>query len=137
MRSDRTGRSRAAAPVFTTLWLVTLAACGSGSRPQYQIRTLSSGRTLKVLGERRISFPQSGPALMLQYQTDVPLADTAALRAEAADVWRDYQARADSAGVQGAILSANMPPSGGLVSHSGGFNFVYRRGPAGEWRAAR
>lgn len=112
-------------------------ACSGGSQPPYETHTLTSGRKVKVLGEGRVNFEQSGPALMLRYQTDVPLADTAALRAEATDIWRDYESYADSSGVQGAVLSANTPPGGGIISRGGGYNFVYEKGADGHWHAAR
>ena len=117
-------------------------ACGSGgaaggSQPAYQLVTLSSGRQLKVLGEARMNFPNSGPALMLRYQTDVPLTDTAALRTQAADIWRDYQPHADSTDVRGVILSANAAPQGGFVSQNAGYNFVYEKGADGRWNRVR
>jgi hypothetical protein len=72
---------------------------------------------VKVLGVRRMTFPKSGPALILQYQTDLKLADTAALHAEAQRIWVDFRAEAESANVKGVVLSATSPGSTGVVSH--------------------
>ena len=63
--------------------------------PQYRIVTLPSGKQVKTLGVGQINFPQSGPALMLRYISDVPMSDTLALGREAtksgrgsASTWR-------------------------------------------------
>lgn len=118
------------------LVLLALTATCGGHTPQstYQLRTLSSGRQVKFLGTGRINFPESGPALMLRYETDIAMRDTSALRREAEDIWHDFQGIADSARVTGVVLSANSPSSGLLVSTSQGYNFVYERAPDGAWR---
>jgi hypothetical protein len=118
-------------------WLVTLlaAACGgAASQPPYQIHTLPSGEQIKVLGVGRINLPASGPALMLKYQTDLNMSDTAALHAEAERIWQEFRKDAEQAQVASAILSANSPPSGGMVSHGHAYNFVYEKAAEGTWR---
>jgi hypothetical protein len=115
--------------------LLLLAACSSGPvQPGYRTHNLSSGEQVKVLGITSMSFPQSGPALMLKYQTDLDVADTVALRAEAERIWVDFRTEAERAGVQSAILSANSPPSPGIIRHSRGYNFVYGKQSDGTWR---
>lgn len=136
MLRDRHPHLHAPRALFALLWLGTALACAGGSQPAYEVHTLTSGRQVKVLGEGRVNFEQSGPALMLRYQTDIPLADTVALQAEAADIWRDYESHADNAGVRGAVLSANIPPGGGLISRGGGYTFLYEKGPDGHWHTA-
>lgn len=120
--------------VHASLGLLLLAACTNGpAQPGYRIHTLSSGEQVKVLGVSRLTFPQSGPALMLKYQTDRNVTDTAALQAEAERIWMDFRAEAESAGVRGAILSAISAPSAGIIRQSRGFNFVYVKRPDGSW----
>jgi hypothetical protein len=119
------------------VYLLVAACSGGPSQAHYQTHTLSSGQQIKVLGVTRMTFPQSGPALMLKYQTDLDISDTAALHAEAGRVWADFRAEAERAGVGGAILSATSPPVGGMVSHSKGYNFVYLKQADGGWQEAR
>jgi hypothetical protein len=121
--------------VGEVLGLLLLTACSSGPvQPRYHIHTLSSGEEVKVMGVTSITFPQSGPALMLKYQTDLDIADTAALRTEAEHIWADFRTEVERAGLQSAILSANSPPSPGIVRHSRGYNFVYGKQSDGTWR---
>lgn len=112
-----------------------LAACGNTAPPppQYRVVTLASGKQVKTLGVQRLNFPESGPALMLSYLTDVPISDTTALAREAAVIWEGFRLDANNARVNDAILNANAPPSGGIVSRSQSFNFVYGREPDGSW----
>lgn len=115
--------------------LFVLSACGGSPRtsPGYRVMSLPSGEQVKVLGVAPMSFAESGPALMLRYQTDVNLDDTLALRAEADRIWVMFRVDADSAHVRAAILSANAAPSGGIVSRGRGYNFIYQKDSAGTW----
>jgi hypothetical protein len=115
--------------------LVLATACGGpASQPAYQLRTLRSGRTVKVLGVGRTQLPEeSGPTLILRYQTDIAMSDTAELLREAEDIWHDLQAEADSAKVGGVVLSATAAPTGGVVSMSHRYNFVYEKAGDGTW----
>jgi len=90
-----------------------------------------------VLGVGRINFPESGPALMLKYQTDLRMDDTSALHAEVQRIWAEFRKDAERAQVQSAIVSANSAPTGGLVSHGRTYNFVYERSGDGSWREVR
>jgi hypothetical protein len=126
--------------MFPTLWrllpsLLILAGCGPASQPRFQYRRLSSGEQVKVLGIRKVNVGASGPALMLQYQTDLNMDDEAAVHTEAERIWAEFRSDADRAKVQSAIVSANSPPSGGgVISHTKAYNFVFERKGAGEWR---
>jgi hypothetical protein len=118
----------------TSLGLFLLPACiGKSAQPPYRIHTLSSGEQIKVFGVSRMTFPKSGPAIMLKYQTELSLADTAALHAQAERIWVDFRGEAESAGVKGAVLSATSAPTTGLVRHSQGYNFVYVKRSDGSW----
>jgi hypothetical protein len=119
------------------LTLIGGAACqGHPHAPSYRLLTLPSGAQVKVLGVQPLVFPKSGPALMLRYQTDLPVDDTTGLAREAEDIWALFRENAESAHVAGAVISAVAPPSGGMVSHTRGFNFVYVRDSAGIWQRA-
>jgi hypothetical protein len=118
-------------------WFVTLlaAACGGApAQPPYQIHRLPSGEQIKVLSIGRINFSGSGPALVLKYQTDLNMSDTAALHAQAARIWQEFHKDAEQAQVTSAIVSANSPPSGGMVRRGRAYNFVYEKSADGTWR---
>lgn len=118
-------------------FVLLASACGNAAPPpQYRIVTLPSGKQVKTLGVGQINFPQSGPALMLRYISDVPMSDTLALGREADEIWTGFRIDVENARLNSAILSAKSPPSSGLVSRSQGYNFVFTRGPDGRWSRA-
>jgi hypothetical protein len=118
-------------------WLVlvalTLTACGASAPTAVQVVTLPSGRHVKVLGVGKIAFSSGDTALMLKYETDVPLDDRARLSAEADDIWSSFRADVEKAGLSAGIVSANEHPTGGLITSNRGYNFVCTRGASGTW----
>ena len=114
--------------------ILILAGCGA-SQPHVQVRRLSSGESVKVLGISKINSSASGPALMLKYQTDLNMDDADAVHAEAARIWVEFSKDAEQAQVQSAIVSANAPPTGaGVISHTRAYNFVFKQNARGDWR---
>src|SRR5262245_7811739 len=94
-------RCMAAAIVASSL----IVACNK--MPAYQVRTLRSGKAVKVMGIGQINFSKAPPALMLNYLTDLNVQDRVALRKEADEIWEEFRPEVEKAGLSGAILSAN------------------------------
>ena len=117
-----------------TIFLV-LCGCtvGGGGGSQYQVRKLSSGKSVKVIGVGQMNFPDSGPALLLKYETDIKILDKVALRREADEIWTDFRADVERAMVSSAILSANAPQQGSIIQKNEGYNFVFVKQPDGAW----
>jgi hypothetical protein len=98
-----------------------------------QTIALSSGKQIKVLGVGKISFPEDGPALMLRYETDIPVSDVLALSSEADEIWTVFRKEVEREQFVNAILSANEPPHGFIITRNETFNFVYKRNVIGTW----
>src|SRR5471030_285827 len=97
-----------------------------------QAVTLGSGTSIQIIAVGPIQFSQGSSALMLKYRTAIPLSDMASLRKEANEVWDRFQVDVEHAGNQQAIISANEPEDGGLISHSQGYNFIFEK-KDGSW----
>jgi hypothetical protein len=69
---------------FPLLCLVALLSCTRS--PDFTERTLPSGRTIKLMGIGTMVFT-NGPALMLQYRTDLAIDNISAMQQEADDIW--------------------------------------------------
>ena len=115
------------------LALLLLTAC-SQAAPQYQVRTLPSGREVRVLSVMPIRFQNGETTLMLKYETVLKVEDTTRIRAEVKDIWSAFRVDAESAHVTSAIISALEIPSGFIVKNAKGYNFVFERAPDGSWR---
>ena len=108
-----------------------ITACTSG--PATKPLTLSSGRAIRVISMGQMAFAQGGPALVLQYQTDLRVSDLAALEKEVAEVWADLQVEADRQKVPSAIIMANEVPKGVVIQTGHSHNFVFTREANGQW----
>jgi hypothetical protein len=116
------------------LGVLVLGSSGACAQaPRTTARTLSSGRTIRVIAIGPMHFQKSPPALVLSYQTDLRIDDAEALRGEVAEIWRDFQKDADSAKVDSAIIMANEVPTGRLIQQGRSFNFVFQRNADGTW----
>jgi len=116
---------------FIFVCLSGMVAC-SGS-PATTTHKLSSGRTIRVISVGTMNFQESGPALMLSYQTDLKLDDMPALRNEVIEIWADFQKDATNANVGSTVIMANEIPSGRIIQSGKANNFVFTRNPDGTW----
>ena len=117
------------------LILVGLVLLGCTSN-QLQGRNskLPSGRTVRIMGIVPMHFSSGPPALMLQYQTDLKIADKTELRKEVDDIWTVFRLDAEKGNFSSAIISANEGSSGGFVKHSNSYNFVFEKRTDGTWK---
>jgi len=104
--------------------IALLFACTA--QAQYGTIKLETGKSVEVLNVGPLYFTHGGPpALVLRYKSDVNFSDTRALHKEALGVWKTFRVEVEQGHFQSAVLSANSPPSEGLISHSQGYNFVF------------
>jgi hypothetical protein len=94
---------------------------------------LPSGKHLVVLGVGKIYFSESSPALMLKYQTEIPIDDVPALVKEADEIWSVFVKDVENAQLTAGIVSANSKPAGTAITRTKTYNFVYMRKPDGKW----
>lgn len=98
-----------------------------GSQFQQGENTLPSGRKIFITGATKTTF-NSGPvpsALVLNYQTQVPIDNMADLRAEADEVWSLFKKDVENADQSSGALRP--------VNGSKGFGFVYMKRPDDTW----
>ena len=119
-------------PFYFALLLLLLVAC-TPTPPPVELVTLPSGKQVKVLGLYKIAFSKDVPALMLKYETAIPIENREKLTQEADEIWRSFYADVEKAHLTTGIISANEHPRGFFVASGRGFNFVYNRRPDGSW----
>ena len=100
---------------------------------------LPSGDTLTVYRVKYWTFTDNAPpALQLEYQTRVSIADTAAIRGEVLRLWPVFQPYVERAGFGSAILTAtDREVKGGATGHLSSmrhYGTVIARDSAGSWR---
>jgi hypothetical protein len=98
---------------------------------------LPSGREIRILGVAKVYFSNGEAALMLRYQTAIPLDDVGTLQSEASEVWERFRIDIEKSGYTIGIVSANERHENLAVTPSRTFNFVYKKSTSGEWSALR
>lgn len=104
------------------------------SGPTYTIQKLPSGKKIKVLSVGKMLFSGGDRALMLKYQTEIPLDNKTALREEVEEIWKYFKLDVEKTDSTSAIISANEPPKGFIVTTNKNYNFVIQKDKDGNWK---
>jgi hypothetical protein len=121
---------------FAAVLALPVPALGQG----YGWIHLSSGDSLPLLGIGRFAIPHDSALLALDYETRVPLGDTATLRREVLDIWPSLRKLADDQHFWAAAIRAHHTESATADSAHRStrttfrtFGFVFQRTAEGHW----
>jgi hypothetical protein len=114
------------------LLLLTCIACGSQAQ-NYKLFKLPSGKEIKVTGIAKMDFPNSDPALVLNYLTDISIDDKIALRKEVDEVWSVFQKDVENAKLKAGVIRATHVEGSGFVKSGQGYGFVFVKRDDGKW----
>jgi hypothetical protein len=92
------------------------------------VRTLSSGKQIKVMSLQQTTQANLGATLVLDYVTTLKIEDRENLKREVEEIWADVRKDADQAKVDAVFIVANEAPVGRSTS------FTFRRNTDGTWR---
>jgi hypothetical protein len=112
------------AALLLASWSETLAG---------QPLTLGSGKSIEILAVGPLQSTHGWSALMLKYRTSLPLTDVPPLRKEANEIWDRFVVDVEHSSYQTAVISANEPETGSIVSTNNSYNFVFEK-KDGAWR---
>jgi hypothetical protein len=118
--------------LLLVIGLLLLFACGSNG-PGYQVSTLPSGKQIKVINVTKMFFSKGDTSLILDYQTDIPLENKAALDKEVDDIWQYFKNDVEKANLKGAVIRANEAPKGGFIQTKKQFGYVFNKADDGVW----
>ena len=116
-----------------TVVIVILILSGCGVKPNSQLYKLPSGKQVKITGMNKMDFPNSGSALVLNYQTDIPIDDMVALRKEIDEIWVVFQKDVEAANLKGGVIRATHVEGSGFVKSGKGYGFVFVKRDDGNW----
>jgi hypothetical protein len=115
------------------LLLLILSGCSVNSKPDSQVFKLPSGKQVKITGMKKMDFANSDPALVLNYQTEIPIDDRVALRKEVDEIWGVFQRDVEAANLKGGVIRATHLEGSGLVRNGKGYGFVFVKREDGTW----
>ena len=120
--------------IASFLLLLFAVSCGGGDARNSRTLKLPSGKQVKVTGVGPMSFQQGGSALVMNYETEIPIENMEALRGEVNEIWGVFQADVEKAGANAGVIRATHYEGGGIVRNGKGYGFVYAKGDDGKWR---
>lgn len=122
--------------VALTLSCLMLLSIDCASRRNYNLVTLPTGKQVKVLSSHPWTFRDGQTSMMLEYETDLKISDSVALRKEVQELWVFFRQELDLTEFTSAIIGAHEAPSGFIVTHSKAFNYVFTKRKDGFWDMA-
>ncbi|HEY9788629.1 MAG TPA: tetratricopeptide repeat protein [Candidatus Obscuribacterales bacterium] len=99
----------------------------STHQPRYTVKTLPSGRKIKLYFVGPLIFADGDQALLLSYQTECELGDKEALKKEVDEIWSYFKLDAGLAGFKHAVITAHEEPHGVGVQTAKVKNYLFER----------
>jgi len=94
--------------------------------------TLPSGRRVRMLGVVGMRL-DALPAMMFRYETFLPIADLAAVRREAGEVWERVRSDVEALGTRAVVLQATGSVAGWVFTKASSRSFAWRRDGEAGW----
>ena len=117
---------------MTLALLLICIACGSQAQ-NYKTFKLPSGKEIKITGMGKMDFPNSEPALVMNYLTDISIDNKVALRKEVDEIWGVFQKDVENANLKAGVIRATHVEGSGFVKSGQGYGFVFVKRDDGKW----
>lgn len=98
--------------------------------PNYK---LPSGKQIKVNAEGKMHFDNGEVALVLNYETEIPIENMKFLREEVDEVWSIFQKDVEKAELNTAIIRASHLQGNDTYRSGKSYGFVYYKHDDGKW----
>lgn len=126
------------------LFLFITLACGCTSsinrdvtpenrKLQTGIYRLPSGDQINITNISKMDFPESGPALVMYYKTQIAIEDKPTLRKQVDEIWSLFRVDAETEGVRAAAIRAVHDLNTGSIRDGKGYGFVFLKNTDGTW----
>ena len=80
-----------------------------------------------------MNFPNGDSALVMNYETEIPIENMEALRKEVDEIWSVFQKDVEKAEVKAGAIRATHSERSWVVRSGKGYGFVYVKGDDGQW----
>jgi hypothetical protein len=81
-----------------------------------------------------MQFQNGETALILNYQTDIPIENLDELTKEVREVWEIFRIDVERANATAGVIRATHIESSGLITQNGkGYGFVFQKNADGTW----
>ncbi|MEN3330463.1 MAG: hypothetical protein V7638_5270 [Acidobacteriota bacterium] len=107
-------------------------ACSSQAQ-NFKAFKLPSGKEIKITGMVKMDFPNSDPALVLNYLTDLPIDNKVELRKEIDEVWSVFRVDVEKAKLKAGVIRVTHMEGSGFVKSGKGYGYVFVKRDDGQW----
>ena len=121
--------------IASILILLVAFGCGGKNAQGSKLFKLPSGKQIKVNSVGRMNFPNGDSALVMNYETDIPIEDMVALRKEVDEIWSVFQKDVEAAHLKTGIIRATHVEGSGFVKTGKGYGFVFEKRDDGRWHS--
>lgn len=119
--------------IFLSLLLCFTFACGGNAQTSSQTYKVPSGKEIKVNGVGKINFQNGDSALVMNYETEIPIANKEELSKEVEEIWSVFQKDVEKAELKTGVIRATHYEGSGIVRNGKGYGFVYVKGEDAKW----
>jgi hypothetical protein len=120
------------AHAFLAMAVMLMMSC-SPPPETYTVKKLPDGKEIKVKNVGKVFFSEDEPALVLNYITDIPIEDAAAIETEVNSIWPVFQVNVVESGLTAGAIRAHEPRSPGIASSQRTIGFVWEKSDSGSW----
>jgi hypothetical protein len=92
-------------------------------------------KQFRVTSVVKVNFSQGEPALVLNYETDIPIDDMKSLRKEVDTIWESFRKDVEKAQLKNGVIRATYYDNSGWLRVGKGYGFVFTKGDDGKWRS--
>jgi len=107
----------------------------SGNAQNLPPSKLPSGKEIKITSVNKMAFKNSESALVLNYQTDIPVENKDVLRKEVDEIWAVFQKDVEAENLNVGIIRAVHVEGSGLVRNGKGYGFSFVKREDGQWHS--
>jgi hypothetical protein len=91
-------------------------------------------KQFRITGIVEMHFTNDDPALVLNYETDIPIEDMEALRKEVGTIWETFRKDVEKARLKSGVIRATHYESTSWLRKGNGYGFAFKKGDDGTWR---
>jgi hypothetical protein len=98
-----------------------------------QVRKAVITKLITPTGVHKMDFPNGESALVMEYQTTIPIDRMPDLRKEVDWIWEAFSVDVENAKLTNGVIRVTHSEGSGLLTQSKGYGFVFTRLPDGKW----
>jgi hypothetical protein len=111
-----------------------MLGCSDDHSDSAQAPISPPAKQYRVTGIEKMNFPNGDSALVLNYETDIPIENKDSLRKEVEAIWETFRNDVEKAQLKSGVIRATHYESNSWLRRGKGYGFVFNKDDHGNWR---